>query len=604
MPREKIALVFGPNGVGKSTLLKQIGLSLRDSQYPVVVFQMGSGSPVGSFEGFLEQIISGVESDWPELEPYVAAFSNYRCAGELDSTRQAEEFVAKLDEYFFQSEQRDTHPELADLQVLFIIEDLDGFEAAELEAFRVMNQALAADPLYANHYHFLFSGASKVNCIECIQSIFLGRADIDEVLVPPFSQPETDSFLTHFGVEPSKFAEIHRETGGLPSQLHAFCREYEPEDASESEKLELAATILKSLGREQEEWLKIAALLPSCDEEGLGLFLSEDQRGRAFKWLRIGYLECIEIVGSQTRVRDVEREALIAHQKRENLSKLTKRLRKVQHLESVRRVIPKLEHRHLLSLLAEFDYFDREVLVFVFGDGMAETFLHLVESKTAFFSILGVNTRLSHNTRIMMRMYNQLFPVKDLATIRAKVKAYWAKRTEQLKHEIAESEERISGNEAIREDVKTGISQLDTQIGQLAQQLNVMDKERKTMIVSLRRNGVGYLSIILQVMGIVALYVAVLYREDYMMEILVIAGSLITVGFLVSLRRHGNIKVSHTKVLKHSQKRNQTAKELEHLKTEKLQLATRRDQSMKSVQENRDKIQLSETLLKQPYMRM
>jgi len=602
-PRNRCVLVYGPAGTGKSSLVLKFCESFKSTTTPLVVFRFNGGNQTRDVAGMLDLIAGGVESDWPELEPYVAAFCNYRGSSELDAEKLYQEFIGKLDEYFFQTEQRDTHPELGELQVLFLVEDVDLFESQEIDILAQLQKKLKQDPHYSAHYHFLFSGAEKSNCRDRIQQIFAGEADIEDIPVPPFTQPETEILLKQYGVDANNISEIQQETGGLPSKLVEYCLHYKPADATETQKMHIAEDILKSLGREQEEWLKISALLVQCDEESLGLFLSEDQRTRAIKWLRIGYLDCIEIQNGGIQIREKERESLIAYQKRENPGKLSKRLMRVQHLESVKRVVPKLEHRKLLSLLAEFDFFDRGVLIHVFGEKTAELLLNLVDSKTVFFSVFESNIRLSQNAKIMMRLYNQLFPVKELAVIRAKVKAYWAKRMQDMQSDIAEAEERVAGNETIREDVKNGIAQLDNQIAQMGQQLAQADRDRKSMIVQLRRSHMSYLSIILQLLGIIMLYVAVLYREDFMIELLIVAGALITLGFIISFRRQGTLKVSHLKVIKQSQKRKKMVEDLERLKSEKLQLATRRDQSMTYVQQSRDRIATTQQLLKQPYMK-
>ncbi len=578
--------------------------SFRESTIPIVILSYGSGVAAESYADFMSELASGAQSEWPGLSPFVDAFSNLEFRNsEAEPSEIVGDFLGKLDEHFLQSEQQDIHPELADLQLLFIVEDLDLLGASEIEFLGRMKNALKGYAQFSSRYHFIFTGNEKSTTLGLIRNILKDDAVVEEILLAPFSRPESEIILTGYGVDSAKFAEIHNQTGGIPARLVEYGENYKPKDPLEAKQLEMAEEILRPLGNEQREWIKIASLLPICDEENLGLFLSKEQRTRAMQWLKMVPLSCVDFRGDYVQIGEKEKIILQLFQKKEHPGKFSKRLKKVHQLESVKRVVPKYEHRFLLSVLAEFNHFDREVLSFAFGEKAADQYMNFVETKTVFFSLEPSRIRLSRNAKIMMQLYKNLYPVKDLPAIKKKVSAFWAKKTESLNHELEEIEEKISGNETIRGDVKTGISQLDTQISNLAQTLSIMDKERKTMIVQVKRSHVGVFSIILQVLGIVCLYIAVLYQDEFLMPVLVAAVLLITVGFGISLKRRGSVKVSHTKILRHSEKRNRTAKELERLNKEKLQLAMRRDQSIKLVHECKERIMTIQQLLKQPYMR-
>ena len=598
-------MVFGPTGVGKSTLLKQMKRSFRESTIPIVILSYGRGVAAENYADFMSELARGVQSEWPGLSPFVDAFSNleFRNA-EAEPSEIIADFLGKVDEHFLQSEQQEIHPELADLQILFIVEDLDLLGASEIEFLGRMKNALKGYAQFSSRYHFIFTGNEKSTTLELVRNILKDDAVVEEILLAPFSRPESEVILTGYGVDPEKFADIHNQTGGLPARLVEYGENYKPKDPLEAKQLEMAEEILRPLANEQREWIKIAALLPICDEENLGLFLSKEQKVRAMQWIKMVPLSCVEVKGDYVQIGEKEKNMLQLFQQKEHPGKFRKRLKKVHQLESVKRVVPKYEHRFLLSVLAEFNHFDREVLSYVFGDKAADQYMNLVETKTVFFSVQSSRIRLSQNAKIMMQLYKQLYPVKDLPSIKQKVSSFWATKTESLNRELEEIEEKISGNESIRGDVKTGISQLDSKITSLAHTLSIMDKERKTMIVKVKRSPVGYLSIILQVLGIVCLYFAVLYQDEFLMPVLVVAGLLITVGFAISLKRRGNVKVSHTKILRQSEKRNRTAKELEHLNKEKLQLAMRRDQSINLVHECKERTMTIQLLLKQPYMRV
>lgn len=601
---QKCLLLFGPLGVGKSSLISNLYRSARNLPFPVIFFQIDGKAGSESMEQFLAELARGVLSEWPELEPYVDAFSNLQLPASTNSNVELlESFIDKLDEYFFQTEQLDTRPELAEIQLLFVVEDVDQMNGVPADCFSEMLSAIFKHEAYESHCHFLFTGESRNGCVEMIQNIFKGNADVEEVLVPPFSQPETDAYLKQYAVDPTLFQRIQLETGGIPLRLVEYCKNYQPEDPKASELIEKAERLISNLTQEQQEWLKIASLMSNCDSESMALFLSDDQKKRALEWLKLNHLSCVENVGTGMHVREAERDALVALQKRESASKLEKRQKRVQQFESVKRVIPKYEHRKLLSVLAEFDCFDNIVLKHIFGEAQCNLYLNLVETKTVFFSVSESNIRLSRNTRVMMQLYNRLFPVKDLSNLQAKVKAFWKRREKELKLEIEEEHKRIENNETLREEIKGAIAAVDKQIEQSSRLLVQLDKQRKTMAVEVRRSRVGYFSIFLQALGIVALYIAILYREDYMMPILALAGLLITIGFVISLRRQGNMKVKKTNILRHSQKRNNTSKDLEKLKSEKLRLATRRDQTINSLQNSRHQIQVIELMLRQPYMR-
>ena len=600
---EDCSLVYGPQGVGKTSVIRRALRGAGGLPFPVVSFLFGSGAKVEGLESFFGELARGVESEWPELKPYVDAFTNYR-AGEGRSVEELlAGFVEELDRYFFQTEQQDTRPELKELQLLFVIEDLDKLDELGMDCLRKLVRVFREDANYRDHFHFLFSGEERSLSVERIQLLLSGDARINEILVPPFCQPETDAFLKMYEVDPSLFAEVQMETAGFPARLVEYCKSYQPEDPEESELLKSAEILLKNLSQEQQEWVKIAALLSECTEESLGLFLSKDQRDRALKWMKVSPSTWIERGGDKIRIAQNEKKSLEVFQKKENPGKLKKRSKRVHQYESVIRVIPKLEHRKYLSVLAEFESFDRGVLSHVFGAALAEKFLKLVEDKTVFFTVQGSRTRLSQNTHIMMQLYNKMFPVEGLQALRTKVLAYWAVCQKEMEAEILSSTEKIDGNENIRDDVRTGISQMDQQIESLSQSLVRMDKERKSMIVEVKRSGLGYVSIIMQILGIICLYFAVLYRDEFMVPVLIFACVLITLGFAISLKRKGSVKVSHRKILRHSETRSKTAKELEKLKQEKLKLAARRDQSVKAVNDSKDRILELQLLLKLPYMR-
>ena len=487
---KRCVFIYGPKACGKSAFVNAHLMTISRATSPFVWGCYHFNEDDEDEANFLETVVNGLKSNWPELEPFLAAFSNSTFdVSHEGRILQFKDFASQMEEHFIQPEHQEIHPELNELKFEIIVEAIDQLPEAILRNLKALRMALVGSADFQRRTQFVFTATHKNKAGEAMKYLFSGTVFENEILIPPFAIGESKMLLEQFGIEPSKHEQIHLDAAGIPGALLHYCQNALNIQTDESADLERAESILGRLAPEQQEWLKIAALLGECDAEKMSLFLSEEQSALASAWLCAQSTEYLRVQRSVPTMQHRIREILVAYQKKENPGKFQKRMKRVKNLECVRKVIPKHMHRTLLSKLHIFNYFDRRVLEAVHGGIFAQHCWDLIEQKTAFFTVADPNVRLSHNTRIMMGLYQQLFPLKGQSELTTKIKGVWEKRLAEIKAEILTQGKVIETNESVREEVSKSIDAIDKRIQQASSSFSKVRTNQADTVVKIQNLG-------------------------------------------------------------------------------------------------------------------
>ncbi|MCG8526098.1 MAG: AAA family ATPase [Opitutales bacterium] len=600
-------ILFGPKGAGKSASIDHFLKTLQSSNDPVIWMLLKPGSSVGNASNFLASSTADIGTNWPELEPYISAFQTDEGRLERDDENSSEDewgrlLADTLIDYFWQPETQDTHPELNDLKLLMIIDDWEEAGVEFSSALGKLYQAFKQNEMLEKKMGWIFASADKATGFQRMESNALSTMDFEEVLLPPFSQSESNLFLQSQGVNPKEFDTVFRETGGMPAALVEFCGSRSRISKEQSGDIERAEEILSTLSVEQREWMKSVALLGNADEEGLNVFLSNDQCRLALNWLSNVSIPMLNKGGEGYFLEDREREIILTWMKHDNPKTFARKTEKARSLESVRRAIPRYEFRHLLSLLSPFEWFNREILELAYGAETSKRILSLVDRKQIYFVDFYGNHALASNVKLIVRLYNQLIPPKDLSSVRDKVRKHWSDKNQQLKRDIEEHKKQIEVCDQVVLDTSKSIERMDQTIKQSAESLSKLERECKDYEILQKKHKTNWWPILMQIAGIVTLYIAVLMKDQIIWPILLAAALLVTVGFIYSLKSGSKKKVRHLAVRSNVASRNRLKASLEKMRTNQLALAARRDNARSEIIGHREKIESISTLMKRPCM--
>jgi hypothetical protein len=599
-----VCLVYGSPGVGKTALLQRL-------------YEMGEGMPkpdlwifppdwgkCESGKGLVACLSDHLRTHWPSLIPYIDAFSLVAEAGaDSEGNDEWQRFCARIVEYFFQPEGMEDHPELADLSIVSVLEDVDSLKEPVLKNIQRLKMAFRNDPMLENRITWIVSAKDKARAHVHLELAGFTPGSVEEIGLGPFSLSESSVLLGAWGVDAAAFEKIHKDCAGIPQRLVEACGRFARIPPDEAEKIRLAEDLLKRFGGEQREWLKIAAILGACDPEALSLFLSKDQRELAFRWLSGRPVSGIVLENGIPVMAGEERAAILAWQRKEDPGLEGKRSRKLESLLSVRKSIPKLEHRKALAYLSELETFSIQLLESLTDAERVKFYQSLLDSKTIYFQFRDGMIRLAGNIRVILRLYNQLIPFEGRQVLREKAQLLWKKRSEELQQPLLELEERIRSQESSREDAMSLLGQIERTKRDARQGLQKAEKNSRVFQQEVRNIRGNWIAPTLQVFGIAGLYAGILLKEDITWPILLAGIVLVTIGFLHSMKNQTFVRRRKKAIRTNSAEKRRLEKQVERLDSESAALASRRDNATRQILECHEEIKVTERLLRQPYVR-
>jgi GTPase SAR1 family protein len=409
----RVCHLWGREGIGKSSLIRHFSQLLFEENDPTIwvsgdldrmqsdtasalIEVNGSAkSNVGDFEPWLQQIRDArLEESAPESpseNPKSWKFSILNAIHAAHSSNSYKydklRFVVLLDDFY-------QYPESSRQSILRQLVQI----ARESDGYAIIGLVLTSENDLSDHPQtYAYLSQSNVQPLQ--------------LELNNFTHDESLRFLKAHHVDSGQAQRIWEHSQGFPRQLAIAVQNQDSEGEDRDILLRKGEQMLFALNNMQRNWIKWAAIMRSCDRESFSLLIDHRELNDCLNWVAANYPVYFDREKTGYVLRPEYQQAILEVLKERQPELFEKTNRVVQQLQSVKNGIPNLQHRQLLSNLAQFQYFDLGLIRRVFDEQTATELYQLLESKPIFFRTEGDSIRLASNTRSSITLYNKLIPL-------------------------------------------------------------------------------------------------------------------------------------------------------------------------------------------------
>jgi hypothetical protein len=328
----------------------------------------------------------------------------------------------------------------------------------------------------------------------------------------PLSLEETSEVLRQAGFAAEHFASIFQETEGWPARLVQRIEAGPGEEALPPEAVDLEDRWFAEKTAQQKEWLLAAAFLSECKLESLSLFGGTDSGRLALAWLqdlpelkhRILLRPGVFVLESRVR------QAWQAWAQRHEPQKADDCRRRAEVYRQMLEMVPSLEHRQQLALLAPFQYFTPHLVEEVLPS-QAKMLRAFVANFPRYFQTACRNLTVLDSLKPVLKSYAGWIDPAGYQRQSNILRNLWQKKRASLVMEIEGLEKDLAQHEEEKQVLFIQIQALNDQI--------YRQKEYARPIAEFRpapparqphRNRTALAPLLLEISGVVSIYVGIL----------------------------------------------------------------------------------------------
>lgn len=606
----QFALVWGPEGIGKSAFLNQFSGYLQEEGLPVVSFHIGGSTSHDSGFAFFRDLIGSARTNMGDMEPMIIALNAPERAlnadrGETVSVERhwADTLLSVIE-----------NPEnlasginlIQDLRLIFIVDDYPEIPSSIKSSFTHFLNRISESILPTQVISLIIS--SESNLIEIPGTFNNWESLVNsavQIRLEPLNAEETLRLLEAYDFDPNVAHQYFQETRGYPSLLHTLIQTRKSQSGNTQELIDRGHRILSQFNEVEKRWMKWAALLKVCNDETIAMMCSPGESQECMNWVRSRYPK---LFGKHPNGYSLDREtrlaiSLVVEQEQPKL--FEECMVKLKQYTMICHTIPEKDHRAYLSLLAEFSHFTPELLRRVFAN-TADPMLAFLENKPVYFRHTGETWRLASNARASINAYNALLSLEDRSRIRAKIASAWAEKQADLRIQQQVAEKSLKEMEEKSASLGVSVDKIDKELNSLKKTIKGPPSRHAHQHTVTRsrqsRSGGVFTSLLIQTMGVVFLYVSILSSEQISFTYLALSVFCIAGGFILNQGSH-SITVQEAAEVGFSQTNSgETEKLIDQLEFDKLALLGQKESTRIQIEKGKNQLNRIRNQLNQGYL--
>ena len=553
--RPRLAHIWGPEGCGKTALLKKF-ISLLPEESQAVISFHSSFEALNSVDDaeFYEQLFASGQSNVGDLVPWLVqlkADSNSVSASGADSldTHWSNRFTDTLHRMLQESV---INPR--DLYIFFAVDNIAALPLQLRTGFCSFIDRICNSLQSDIHISVLTTGDVTLQHIPDLSHFWsTSITEAEQIELANLTRDETFRLLESHDLDANLISKIYNQSAGNPGQIMATLQDQNLQSQNFEESFNRGKNLMYQFNNFQRRWIQWAAIMRHCNEESISMITEGREVTECINWIRNNYPGYFDREGNDYILRPDFRRAILAYVQRTDPRLYSEINEIVQRLTGVRHVIPNSEHRNLLSQLGELHYFDFDLLKKLFSEETYRSMLKLIENKPVFFRQELESYRLASNIRTAISIYNQLRKNPDRDKFRHRVRTLWEERQRQLHQQLDVAEKDLHEFEERNRSLSQSIGKIETELQRLrrSQQQLHMPAPVQISVQSKRSSLFG--AMMLQLTGIVLLYVNTLILDTMSISYLLLSGICLAIGVALGARQssgrvmatpHGSMQVA------------------------------------------------------------
>lgn len=600
-PKLQIASIWGGDGVGKTSFLNRFTSLLANENEGAVYFRYDADSKSPSIKQIFQELIDSSVTNLGDVEIYLEQLKNAEYNPTPRSGITPNSFWSQAVEEFIHNIETETPLGSSDVNLIYVIDKFDDLESPAKAAFCSFINYLS-ERIGGHRISVLISRSSQLSEDGEIKGFWSDPLLFAlEIELKNLTREETSRWLESHDFEPAVIQKIFSDTQGHPKKVANAIKDKSLKAINEDELYSRGRNLVLQFNDFQKRWIQWAAILKFCNEESISLMTGEPEIRECMNWIRSNYPTYFNRFEQEYQLTPEVRRAIQIFVQRENPTLYRECNEKIKKFTTVRHSIPTETNRKLLSLLAEFKYFDQDLLREVFDEETARSMIQLIENKPIFFRAENSLLRLASNIRASITIYNELFSFKNREHLRTRIETLWNKKQEEISKDLTKIEKELKKDEEKNRSLTVSLNKIENEVNRMIKIHQNLSKETKQVVEEKKNSMFNLVAIgICQFTGIAILYTNVLVFEKLNITYLILAIFFIVGGFFISTGKRGRKRVVSKKVDR-SDELVQLEQFTENLKMDQSSLLAQKEKIRTQIEKSKVRIIQLQNTLKQPY---
>lgn len=523
----KISHIWGSKGIGKSAFMNRFASLLPQENDAILSFYPKFNSLEMEVEEFYLALMGSVDSNLGDLEPWLTQISELKYIEESEPAQNYETSWAKQLAKILATAQKNDFLNLDDLRIIFLIDDFPEFPSEIRNSFCNFISEFNSNTTSTQQISVTLSGENELLKTPDIFGYWESYlSDSLEIQIENLTHEETIRLLDAHNFDPNLIQKIYQDTHGIPALLSEAINDLNLQTQNSEEWYNRGKNLLLNFNTLQRKWLKWAALIKVCNEETLSMVANGAEKSEAMYWIHASYPNYFLRNGHEYSLSREHRRAILAYVEKDDPALFAEIEEIVKKFLTVTHAIPNANHRSLLSLLSELQYFDTLLIKKLFDDQKASAMLDLLENKPIFFREENQIFRLASNTRSSITLYNSLLDLHDREPIRRKITVLWKERKKLLDKNLNNAENNLHEYEERNRSLSISINKMQEEIQRLKKTRTKHSNIRETSpIIRKKSSSRLIIAFILQSLGLSILYVGILFFRESLHQLFIAFGT-------------------------------------------------------------------------------
>ncbi len=599
-------LISGRQGIGKTELLKQFTQNLEQESKHTIWFHPESNTGYNQLHTFYSAVVKSAKTNYQPLESYVEKlileseeFNVTR--GETESPESF--WKGKFENYLLPAGASTQIQDLLDdVHFIFILDDFANVPRSILKSFADFIKHLTAHKIGRQQVGLILSS-------ESYQSDTLMELDLNdtqkyhEIKLAPFTQQECEQLLDSEDFEQHIIDKVFEQTLGHPADIVACINDQKMRSENQEAILNRGSNLVSQYSDIERKWLYWAAIAKVCKKEIIGIFADNDEQNDCLNWIRSKHPTLFENTIEGYRLNRDLRKAVIAYLEQKEPEFYIRLKQKMDNYQSVCMIIPSEKHRKALSILMSFNVFEISVIKKVFNEEISQSIINLIDEKPDYFRKSKNLIRMSSNVRNAIIQYNELLPQDPTVPYKSRIAHYWEQKEAKLNQQLVDLEKDIKESSEQTNKLNNSIVNIEKEISRIKslskKATPIIPKHTAPTHYSLS----GVIGIVtFQVIGVILLYIGILYYEDISLTYIGLAAICILAGFIFSPGKHEQKVKEALEVGNIFESEQKFGKLIHNLEVDRNSLVHMQNKENSSIRSHQQTIQKIQEELKQPYL--
>ena len=536
--RPRLAHIWGTEGSGKSSLVQKFISLLPEESVPVISFCPSAEDLTSTNEiTFYNEMFASAETNIGDLLPWIEQLKNTFYQPEEGAQQSLDYFWAQRFLSTVDTMAKESIMDLKGLCLVFAMDDIARLPLNLRIGFcSFINRICETlDPAYP--LSVITTGTSDLNAIPDIPSFWQHSiAEGLRIHLENLTREETFSLLESKDLDSNLISKIYNQTQGNPGQIMLTLEDQNLQSINFEECYTRGKNMMYQFNNFQKRWIQWAAIIRQCNDETVSMITEGQEIVECMNWVRKNYPVVFEREGTDYVLKSDYRRAILAYVQR-NEPELFREINEiVLKLTGVKHTVPNFQHRHLLSKLADLNYFDLNLLKKVFDEETYRAMLSLIESKPIFFRQELDSYRLASNIRATIAIYNSLHKNTERDKFLYRVNTLWNEKQKLINEQLIKSEKTLHEFEERNRSLTQSLGKVEEEIKNLKNSKKQVVQTISASHVQPQKRFSIVGAVTLQATGIAILYVNTLVMDRMSLSYLLLSGICIVGGIILGVK--------------------------------------------------------------------